>query len=135
MVRHRLNRGGDRALNRAIHTIVITRLRCCPTTKNHVARRAAEGKSSRDSAVPHALHRPRAQPRPQHQHHAHRPNTGSSSGRLTNIEASEIGPDETSFARIPPAPGPASASQDDHEQLGRSQAAPASETAVHGAPA
>jgi transposase len=42
-VRHRLNRGGDRALNRAIHTIVITRLRCCPTTKNYVARRTAEG--------------------------------------------------------------------------------------------
>jgi transposase len=32
-VRHRLNRGGDRALNRAIHTIAMTRMRCCPTTK------------------------------------------------------------------------------------------------------
>jgi transposase len=29
-VRHRLNRGGDRALNRAIHTIALTRLRSCP---------------------------------------------------------------------------------------------------------
>ena len=46
-VRHRLNRGGDRALNRAIHTIAITRRRCCPTTKNYVARRT-EGKSSRE---------------------------------------------------------------------------------------
>jgi Transposase IS116/IS110/IS902 family len=46
-VRHRLNRGGDRALNSAIHTIAITRIRCCPTTKNYVTRRTAEGKSSR----------------------------------------------------------------------------------------
>ena len=47
-VRHRLNRGGDRALNCAIHTIAVTRMRCCPTTKNYVARRTAEGKSSRE---------------------------------------------------------------------------------------
>jgi transposase len=46
--RHRLNRGGDRALNSAIHTIAITRIRCCATTKNYVARRTAEGKSSRE---------------------------------------------------------------------------------------
>jgi len=48
MVRHRLNRGGDRALNSAIHTIAVTRMRCCPTTKDYVARRTAEGKSSRE---------------------------------------------------------------------------------------
>jgi len=47
-VRHRLNRGGDRALNSAIHTIAVTRMRCCPTTKEYVARRRAEGKSSRE---------------------------------------------------------------------------------------
>jgi transposase len=47
-VRHRLNRGGDRALNCAIHTIAVTRMRCCPTTKNYGARRTAEGKSSRE---------------------------------------------------------------------------------------
>jgi transposase len=47
-VRHRLNRGGDRALNSAIHTIAITRMRCCQTTKDYVARRRAEGKSSRE---------------------------------------------------------------------------------------
>jgi hypothetical protein len=38
-VRHRLNRGGDRALNCAIHTIAVTRMRCCPTTEDYVARR------------------------------------------------------------------------------------------------
>jgi hypothetical protein len=47
-VRHRLNRSGDRVLSCAIHTVAITRIRCCPTTKNYVARRTAEGKSSRE---------------------------------------------------------------------------------------
>ena len=47
-VRHRLNRGGDRALNRAIHTIALTRMRSCPTTRAYVARRTAQGKSTRE---------------------------------------------------------------------------------------
>ena len=46
-VRHRLNRGSDRALNCAIHTIALTRMRSRPTTMEYVARRTAEGKSSR----------------------------------------------------------------------------------------
>ncbi|MFI7680610.1 IS110 family transposase [Actinophytocola sp. NPDC049390] len=47
-VRHRLNRGGDRALNSAIHTIAMTRMRCCPTTRAYVARRTAQGRTSRE---------------------------------------------------------------------------------------
>ena len=47
-VRHRLNRGGDRALNRAIHTIALTRLRSCPRTQAYAARRTAEGKTHRE---------------------------------------------------------------------------------------
>ena len=47
-VRHRLNRGGDRALNRAIHTIALTRMRSCPRTRAYVARRTAEGKTTRE---------------------------------------------------------------------------------------
>ena len=43
-VRHRLNRGGDRALNKAIHVIATTRMRDCPTTRAYVARRTAQGK-------------------------------------------------------------------------------------------
>jgi transposase len=46
--RHRLNRGGDRALNRAVHTIAFTRIRSCPRTRAYVLRRTAEGKSSRE---------------------------------------------------------------------------------------
>jgi transposase len=46
--RHRLNRGGDRALNRAIHTIARTRMRRCPETRAYMERRIAEGKSKRE---------------------------------------------------------------------------------------
>jgi transposase len=46
--RHRLNRGGDRALNRAIHAIALTRMRSCERTRAYVARRTAEGKTPRE---------------------------------------------------------------------------------------
>jgi transposase len=46
--RHRLNRGGDRDLNRALHTIAITRLRCHPESRTYEAKRAAQGKTHRD---------------------------------------------------------------------------------------
>ena len=46
--RHRLNRGGDRALNRALHTVAITRMRCHPETRAYHARRTAQGKTHRD---------------------------------------------------------------------------------------
>ncbi|MEE7462697.1 IS110 family transposase [Methylobacterium fujisawaense] len=44
-VRHRLNRGGDRAANSALHIIAIRRLRTDERTKTYVARRIAEGHS------------------------------------------------------------------------------------------
>lgn len=47
-VRHRLNRSGDRRLNQAIHTIVVTRTRVDPETKIYVERRRAEGKTDRE---------------------------------------------------------------------------------------
>jgi transposase len=43
--RHRLNRGGDRAANSALHIIAIGRLRTDPRTKAYVAKRTAEGHS------------------------------------------------------------------------------------------
>jgi transposase len=48
IIRHRLNRGGDRALNRAIHTIALCRMRSCPRTRAYVTRRTAEGKTPRE---------------------------------------------------------------------------------------
>lgn len=47
--RHRLNRGGDRRLNRAIHTIVLVRMAHDTDTKNYIARRVAEGKTKREA--------------------------------------------------------------------------------------
>jgi transposase len=43
--RHRLNRGGDRAANSALHIIAIGRLRTDPRTRAYVAKRIAEGHS------------------------------------------------------------------------------------------
>lgn len=48
VTRHRLNRGGDRQLNRALHTIVLSRLQHHPETKAYAARRTAQGKSPRE---------------------------------------------------------------------------------------
>lgn len=47
-VRHRLNRGGDRRLNRALHTVGMVRMRHNPGTRAYVERRVAEGGSSRE---------------------------------------------------------------------------------------
>jgi transposase len=47
-VRHRLNRGGDRRLNRALTTVVIVRMRTHPQTKAYVARRRAEGRTTKE---------------------------------------------------------------------------------------
>ncbi len=46
--RHRLDRGGDRQLNRALHTITMTRLRVDPTTRAFAARRRTEDQTDRD---------------------------------------------------------------------------------------
>ena len=47
-VRHRLNRGGDRALNRALHDITNSRLRYDPRTRAYRDRRRAEGLTDRE---------------------------------------------------------------------------------------
>jgi len=45
VVRYRLNRTGDRALNRALHLAVLSRIAYDDETKAYVARRLAEGKT------------------------------------------------------------------------------------------
>lgn len=47
--RHRLNRGGDRRLNWAIHTIAMVRMTHDPDTKAYIARRITEGKTKREA--------------------------------------------------------------------------------------
>jgi transposase len=44
---HRLNRGGDRQLNHALHIIAVTRAQHDPATKEYLARKEAEGKTSK----------------------------------------------------------------------------------------
>jgi transposase len=43
--RVRLNRGGDRQLNCALHRIAVTRARTCPATRAYLERKLAEGKT------------------------------------------------------------------------------------------
>src|SRR4051794_877131 len=56
--RHRLDRGGNRQINAAIHRVAVTRLRCHPETQDYIARKRAEGKSTREAT--RSLNRPLA---------------------------------------------------------------------------
>ncbi|WP_420359811.1 transposase [Aeromonas veronii] len=47
-VRHRLNRGGNRAANNALWTIAMIRMRGDPQTRSYVARGSAQGLSSKE---------------------------------------------------------------------------------------
>jgi transposase len=47
--RHRLDRGGNRQINAAIHRVAVTRARCHPETRDYVARKRSEGKTSREA--------------------------------------------------------------------------------------
>ena len=47
-VRHRINRGGDRRLNRALHMAIVTRMRMDPRTRAYVERRTTEGRPLRE---------------------------------------------------------------------------------------
>jgi hypothetical protein len=46
--RHRLNNGGDRHANRALHLTAVCRLRYCKRTRAYAKRRTAEGKTQRE---------------------------------------------------------------------------------------
>ncbi|MEU4746715.1 IS110 family transposase [Actinosynnema sp. NPDC023658] len=46
--RHRLNRGGDRAANNALHTIALVRMRHDQRTRDYVQRRTRQGLSGKD---------------------------------------------------------------------------------------
>jgi transposase len=47
--RHRLDRGGNRQINAALHRIIVTRARCHQPTRDYIARRRGEGKSTREA--------------------------------------------------------------------------------------
>jgi transposase len=47
-IRHRINRGGDRRLNRALHMAVVTRMRMDPDTRAYIDKRTAQGRTLRE---------------------------------------------------------------------------------------
>jgi transposase len=47
--RHRLDRGGNRQINTAIHRVAVTRARCHPETQAYIARKRAEGKTNKEA--------------------------------------------------------------------------------------
>jgi transposase len=47
--RHRLDRGGNRQINAAIHRVAVTRARYHPETRDYLARKKAEGKSTTEA--------------------------------------------------------------------------------------
>jgi transposase len=74
----RLNRGGDRQLNRALHTIAITRAKHDPTTQAYLAKKQAQGKTRKGALrclkrhlarhIYHLLNEPPLPPNPAPQH-------------------------------------------------------------------
>jgi transposase len=100
-IRHRLNRGGDRRLNRALHMATITRMIHDPATREYAERRRAQGRTTkRDPTLPEALTRQTDLPAPQRSQHlttpcltqhrrVHRPHTATNKlppiTRLTNL--------------------------------------------------
>ncbi len=64
-VRHRINRGGDRRLNRALHMAVVTRMRIDPATRAYVETNRRRTHPPRDPPVPQALPCPPDLPPPQ----------------------------------------------------------------------
>jgi transposase len=48
-IRNRLDRSGDRKLNRALHMILVTRKRTHPATITYIERRVQEGKTRREA--------------------------------------------------------------------------------------
>jgi transposase len=47
--RQRLDQGGNRQINAALHRIIVTRARCHQPTRDYIARRRGEGKSTREA--------------------------------------------------------------------------------------
>ena len=57
--RHRLDQGGNRQINAALHRVIVTRARCHPETRDYIARRQALRQDQpRSHPLPQALPRP-----------------------------------------------------------------------------
>ena len=49
LVRHRLNRGGNRRLNAILYRIALTQARCSPQARAYLDRRMSEGKTRKEA--------------------------------------------------------------------------------------
>ena len=88
--RHRLDRGGNRQINAAIHRVAVTRLRCHPETQDYIARKRAEGKSTKEAIrclkrhlarrIWHLLQPPH--PSKEHRHHHQFLDIGAAKGAV-----------------------------------------------------
>jgi transposase len=47
--RQRLDQGGNRQINAALHRVIVTQARCHAPTRDYIARRRSEGKSTREA--------------------------------------------------------------------------------------
>ena len=47
--RQRLDQGGNRQINAALHRVIVTRARCHQPTRDYIARRRSKGKTTRDA--------------------------------------------------------------------------------------
>ena len=69
--RHRLNPGGNRQVNRAIHTIVITQLQTGGEAAHYINRRITEGKTKKEAVRAAKRHLTRKIWKIIHKHHPH----------------------------------------------------------------
>jgi transposase len=96
--RHRLNRGGDRQLNHALHIIAITRAQHDPATQEYLARKQAEGKTTKGALRSLKRHLAR---------HFHRLLAEPLADQLTPIDGQPIvEPRQISIPQLPAIPPP-----------------------------
>ena len=99
--RHRLDRGGNRQLNTAIHRIALTRARCHPETQDYLARKRAEGKTGLEAMrclkrhltrrIWHLLQPPHPD-RHEHRHHQQFLDIGAAKAAASGVRAGRSRP-------------------------------------------
>ena len=108
--RHRLDRGGNRQINAAIHRVAVTRARCHPETQDYLARKRAEGKTTKkpsaasNATSPAASGTSSSRPTPtkEHRHHHQSLDIGAAKA------AAQFGSPAVGVAAVPSPAPPAS---------------------------
>ena len=105
-VRHRLSRGGNRQINRVLHTMAVVQLRNDTDGRAHYRRKKASGKSSNEAmrclkrrlsgGLPHPARRP-------HPHQSEREDPGGQRGNASDSSATGSQPQHRLFGQATPA--------------------------------